>query len=95
MPRSRAYNRLVEETGEEPLLPGLVYNQRQLFWMSAAQAWCNVVRPASLKRSVLTGAHSPGRFRVLGPLANMEEFSRDWACAAGDRMNPAEKCSVW
>ena len=57
----RAYNRMVEAKGEEPLLPGLPYTQRQLFWLSGAAVWCSVKRPASLKYQILTDPHSPER----------------------------------
>jgi len=91
----RAYNKLVELNGPEPLLPGLNYSQRQLFWLSSAQAWCNVMRPATLKNRVLTDPHSPGNFRVNGPFANMPEFSQDWGCPLRSKMNPVKKCVVW
>lgn len=91
----RAYNRLVEEYGEEPRLPGLPYTNRQLFWLSGASIWCNAIRPATLKNRVLTDPHSPGRFRVNGAYRNSKEFAQDWNCPRGSAMNPAKKCSVW
>lgn len=44
---------------------------------------------------ITTGVHSPGQFRVLGPLSNMEEFSKDFNCPVGSKMNPENKCIVW
>ena len=55
---------LVSTRGPEPLLPGLRYNQRQLFWVSAAQSWCSVYRDQALRMRVITGSHSPDKFRV-------------------------------
>jgi len=93
----RAYNKWVQNNGQEPLLPGLNYTQRQMFWLSGANVWCSKARPQALKLSVLTGAHSPDKFRVQGTFSNMAGFSRDWGCPAGSNMNPAkqDKCKVW
>merc|ERR1712032_608743 len=64
-----AYNRLTERHGVEPILPGMNFSPRQLFWLSSAR--------------VLTDPHSPAQFRVNGPLANLREFSQDWGCPVG------------
>merc|ERR1719273_3057012 len=93
----RAYNSWVERNGAERLLPGLAYNQKQLFWISAANVWCAKYRPKALKLRVLTGVHSPDMFRVQGPFSNQEEFAADWGCPVGSNMNPqkSRKCEVW
>jgi len=91
----RTYNRIAEKHGVEPILPGLTYSPRQLFWISGARVWCNARRPASLKNQILTDPHSPSRFRVNGPFANLVEFSEDWGCPVGSPMNPEKKCQVW
>jgi len=92
-----AYSTWVKENGPEPRLPGLNYTQNQLFWISAANVWCAKYRPKALKLRVLTGVHSPDKFRVQGPLSNMNEFARDFHCPVGSNMNPPkeEKCQVW
>ena len=62
---------------------------------------CSIIffkaRPQALKLSVLTGAHSPDKFRVQGTFSNMAAFSRDWGCPVGSNMNPPkeDKCKVW
>ena len=66
-----------------------------MFWISAANVWCNKVRPEALRVSVITDPHSPGEFRVRGPLSNMPEFSKDFNCPLNSPMNPTHKCTVW
>lgn len=82
--------------GPEPRLPGLYeYTARQMFWIGAANIWCSVYRPEKLRHCLLTGHHSPGRFRVIGSFQNQPEFSRDFQCPVGSFMNPVDKCKVW
>jgi len=93
----RAYNSWVARHGTEPLLPGLNYTQRQLFWISGANVWCSKHRPQALKLSVITGTHSPDKYRVQGAFSNMAGFSRDFNCKEGSKMHPPkeDKCKVW
>ena len=90
-----AYQEWVKRNGPEPTLPGLNYTSTQLFWISAAHTWCSKDRPESLKNRIKLGAHSPGEFRVNGPFSNMPEFSKDFKCSVGNKMNPENRCSVW
>ncbi|KOX75065.1 Membrane metallo-endopeptidase-like 1 [Melipona quadrifasciata] len=89
-----AYQKWVQRNHVEPKLPGLSYTPKQLFWISAANTWCSKYRPEAMKLRITTGFHSPGKFRVLGPLSNMEEFSKDFNCPLGSKMNPRKKCAV-
>ncbi|XP_053693911.1 neprilysin-2-like isoform X1 [Sabethes cyaneus] len=90
-----AYRKWAEKNGPEPRLPGLEMTPEQMFWLSAAQTWCSVYRPETMKMRITTGVHSPGQFRVLGPMSNMVEFSKDFNCPSGSPMNPEQKCEVW
>lgn len=90
----RAYMRWAEKN-PEPKLPGLSYTPQQLFWISAGQVWCSVYREEAMKSRVTTGVHSPGQFRVIGPMSNSKEFAEDFKCASGSNMNPVKKCEVW
>ncbi|XP_031827062.2 M13 family metallopeptidase neprilysin 2 isoform X1 [Nomia melanderi] len=90
-----AYKKWVNRNYKESRLPGLPYTPEQLFWISAANTWCSKYRPEAMKLRITTGFHSLGKFRVLGPLSNMEEFSRDFSCPLGSKMNPQKKCAVW
>ncbi|CAC5418805.1 MMEL1 [Mytilus coruscus] len=91
----RAYKRWVEENGEEKQLPGLKYNHDQLFFIGFAQVWCGSMRRESAINRILTGVHSPGRFRVIGTLQNSKDFSKAFSCKQGSYMNPDKKCYVW
>ncbi|XP_008554181.1 neprilysin-2 isoform X1 [Microplitis demolitor] len=90
-----AYKDWADRHKPEPTLPGLSFTPRQMFWISAANTWCSVYRPEALKLRITTGFHSPGEFRILGPLSNMPEFAEDFQCPLESRMNPKHKCAVW
>ena len=90
-----AYREWAKRNKHEQKLPGLQYSPEQMFWISAANTWCSKYRPEAMKLRITTGFHSPGEFRVRGPLSNMEEFSRDFNCPIGSKMNPEKKCAVW
>jgi predicted metalloendopeptidase len=85
----------VKTNGAEPLLPGLSFNQNQLFFINYAQVWCTKYRDQSLVYRILNSNHSPGEFRIIGPTANSQEFARVFNCKPGQRNNPLKKCSVW
>jgi len=92
----RAYSRSVEAEGEEPALPGLTqFSPQQMLFISYAQVWCEIQTPESLLGQVLGDVHSPGKFRVIGPLGNSEDFQREFSCPADSPMNREEKCKLW
>jgi membrane metallo-endopeptidase-like protein 1 len=87
--------RWVSENKKEQPLAGLPYTPLQMFWISYSQLWCSKYHDSALKELILTDYHSPGEFRVIGPLSNNEDFARDFNCPLGSKMNPVDKCSVW
>lgn len=76
-------------------LPRLKYSGKQLFFISYAQLWCSDVHPIVRNIQTSTDSHVPGKFRVIGPLSNFEEFSKEFHCPQGSTMNPRYKCSVY
>ncbi|XP_066261610.1 neprilysin-2-like [Euwallacea similis] len=95
-----AYDAFMEHEwkyGRYPLLPGLKYNARQLFWISSALQFCSRYQLQYLQHKYSGNRyhHSPNEFRVNGPLQNLEEFSYDFGCPHGSYMNPKKKCQVW
>ena len=92
----RAYMSAETKAGEDdPILPGLPFTREQLFWISAAQTWCSVERPEIKKIMILTDNHAVGKFRVLGTVSNLVEFSKDFNCPINSPMNPIRKCEIW
>jgi len=91
----RAYKLSVDAQGPEPKLPGLLdYTPEQMFFISYAQVWCERITDQGLLNQILTDPHSPGKFRVFGPLSNSEDFVREYKCPIGP-MNRENKCLLW
>lgn len=67
----------------------------QLFFVSYAQTWCTLYREKALKVQMMTDPHSPGQFRVLGPLSQSPAFAEAFKCRNGSKYNPAERCHLW
>ncbi|EDO49684.1 predicted protein, partial [Nematostella vectensis] len=91
-----AYHRWLKDNGnQEQVLPGLKYTNEQLFFIGYAQEYCSHARPKTEYIASLSDIHSPPKFRVIGTLSNMEEFSDAFKCPPGSPMNPKKKCEVW
>jgi len=73
------------------------FTPAQRFFLSWAQAWRRNYRDEALKLQVNTDPHSPGQFRVLGPLSNMPEFAAAFECEPGTPMvrNAEERAEIW
>ncbi|CAI9741548.1 neprilysin-1-like isoform X2 [Octopus vulgaris] len=93
----RAYEHWKKKTGgKEQTLPGLSsYTPEQMFFLNFAHVWCGSMRREAAINRIQTNHHSPGRFRVIGPLQNSPEFSQVFNCKQGSYMNPEQKCTVW
>lgn len=73
------------------------FTPEQRFFIGFAQVWKNNARPEFLRQQVMTDPHSPGRFRVLGPLANMPQFYSAFNIKTGDKMyiDEAQRAKIW
>ncbi|CAG0880101.1 unnamed protein product, partial [Cyprideis torosa] len=94
-----AYNawkkRAKETEGEDIRLPGINLTDGQLFFVGFAQVWCTASTPLTMHYQVLGDPHSPGQFRVNGPVSNSIEFAKEFNCPDNSRMNPSHKCLLW
>ncbi|KAJ3602526.1 hypothetical protein NHX12_030279 [Muraenolepis orangiensis] len=91
----KAYLNWISKNGEEATLPALGLTNHQLFFVGFAQVWCSVRTPESSHEGVITDPHSPSRFRVIGTVSNMPDFSKHFDCKADAPMNPRHKCDLW
>ncbi|XP_066996850.2 endothelin-converting enzyme homolog [Anabrus simplex] len=90
-----AYLAWADSNQEELPLPLLNLTHKQLFFLSFAQVWCSVSTDEATNLQIEKDPHAPPKFRVIGPLSNLPEFSEEFDCAPGSVMNPKEKCEVW
>lgn len=69
----------------------------QRFFLGYANVWRNNIRDEALRVRLNTDPHSPGRYRVLGPLSALPEFQAAFGCAAGSAMvmPEAERPGIW
>ena len=80
---------------QQQLLPGLNLTDEQLFFIGFAQTWCTKTTPEFAKAAVVTDTHTHPKYRVIGSLSNMPEFSKAFHCAMGSPMNPEKRCQIW
>lgn len=73
------------------------FTPEQRYFLAYAQARRGHSRPEALRLQIQTDPHSPGQFRVNGPLSNMPEFARAFGCKEGDAMVRAEsiRARIW
>ena len=84
---------LADAGGTAELLDGFTGEQR--LFMSWAQLWCVNVRPEAERLQIDIDPHSPNRYRVNGPLANMPEFQKAFSCKANTPMVRTNACRLW
>jgi putative endopeptidase len=80
---------------ERTLIDGFTPEQR--FFLSWAQQWRTNYRDEAMRRQVSVGPHSPGMFRAVGPISNMQEFFDAFDIKPGDPMwrNPEDRVKIW
>ncbi|CAF4685126.1 unnamed protein product [Rotaria sp. Silwood1] len=76
-------------------LPGLNYNNNQLFFIAFAHTWCDIQTSNSLHHDLIDDPHSPARFRIIGTVQNSDEFTKAFSCRSKTMMNPSNKCQLW
>jgi putative endopeptidase len=76
-----------------PLIDGFTPEQR--FFLGFANVWCQNQTEQAARQLAQTDSHSPGRFRVIGTISNMEEFRDAFSCKAGQPMVRENACRAW
>jgi len=69
-----AYHAYLKHRGEKEVAPIDGFTDKQRIFLGWAQVWQMHGREEYLKNQVVTDPHSPGKFRVNGPMSNMPEF---------------------
>ena len=78
-----------------PVVDGFTPDQQ--FFIAWGQFRGDAVRPEFARTMVQGDPHPIGKFRVIGPLSNLPEFQKAFACPAGAPMvrPAATRCEVW
>jgi putative endopeptidase len=74
---------------------GLTPEQR--FFLSWGQVWRTNIRENALRQQVAVDPHSPGNFRAIGPLVNLQPFYDTFGIKEGDPMwrKPEDRAKIW
>jgi putative endopeptidase len=67
------------------------YTPDQRFFLSFAQTWRKKITDEAMRQQVNTDPHSPGMYRVIGPLMNFTPFYNAFNVKEGDKYFVAEK----
>nr|CAH7743953.1 unnamed protein product [Callosobruchus chinensis] len=54
--------------------------------------WCSAITKEATNLQIEKDSHSPAQYRVIGALSNLKEFSQEFNCKTGSKMNPGKKC---
>lgn len=71
------------------------FTPQQRYFLSYATIWRSKLRSEALVNQLRTGNHSPGPYRVLGPLSNMPAFAAAFQCKPGAPMAAGDPITVW
>jgi len=78
-----------------PVIDGLTGAQR--FFLAYAQVWRAKYRDGALRELVLSDVHSPDKFRVNGPLPNIDAWYEAFGVQPGDKLylKPEDRVRIW
>mgnify|MGYP000595585249 FL=1 len=77
-------------------IDGFTWQQR--FFLGWANVWKNSITDEELKNRLITDYHSPGKYRVLGPLSNVPAFEEAFGgtCKNKSMIKPdSTKIKIW
>ena len=80
---------------QAPVIDGLTGDQR--FFLAYAQVWREKQREDAVRSQVTTDPHSPGRFRVLGPVRNVQAWYDAFGITPQSSMYipPEKRAHIW
>lgn len=78
-----------------PVIDGLTGDQR--FFLSFAQAWRGKQRDDAIKTQVASDPHSPRRYRIIGPLRNLDAWYAAFDIKPGSKfyIAPEKRVRIW
>ena len=91
----RAFRKSLEGKPTAPTIDG--FTPEQQFFIAWGQFRGDAIRPETQRLMVQGDPHPTGKYRVIGPLSNLPEFQRAFACVADAPMvrPPEKRCEIW
>lgn len=73
------------------------FTPEQRFFLGWAQIWRINIRSEYLRQMLMTDPHSPGPYRVIGPLSNMQAFYNAFKIEKGNKLyrDPETRAIIW
>ncbi|WP_374525145.1 M13 family metallopeptidase [Sphingopyxis sp.] len=80
---------------EAPVVDGLTGDQR--FFLAFAQAWRDKAREDSIKTQVASNEHSPARWRIIGPVRNVDAWYKAFNVTPDAKyyLKPEARTRIW
>lgn len=80
---------------EAPVIDGLTGDQR--FFLAWAQVWKSKYRDEAMINQVKVGPHSPPKYRINGPLRNLDQWYTAFDVKEGDALYlpPEQRVRIW
>lgn len=80
---------------EAPVIDGLTGDQR--FFLAFAQAWRTKQRDDAIKQQVASDPHSPARWRIIGPVRNVDAWYKAFNVGADAKyyLKPDDRTRIW
>ena len=78
-----------------PVIDGLTGDQR--FFLAFAQGWRSKEREDSIKSQIASDPHTPSRFRVIGPVRNLDAWYAAFGIGPGSKfyIAPEQRVRIW
>jgi putative endopeptidase len=78
-----------------PVIDGLTGDQR--FFLAFAQVWRGKQRDDAVKTQVATDPHSPRRYRIIGPLRNLDAWYAAFKITPDSKyyIPPDKRVRIW
>ena len=80
---------------DAPVIDGLTGDQR--FFLAFAQAWRDKAREDSIKQQVASDPHSPARWRIIGPVRNVDAWYKAFNVTPDSKyyIKPEARTRIW
>ncbi|TPE42914.1 M13 family metallopeptidase [Pontibacter mangrovi] len=87
--------KMTEQGQSDEKIDGFTPDQR--FFLSWAQVWRGNILPEAAAQQIVTDPHSPGQYRTVGPVVNMDAWYEAFNVQPGDKLykSPEERIRLW